>query len=126
MGDATSTHCPISHLFERRGLVGNTPARLATYGKSEPEALGRLRTTLRQRDFRDGDRRRHLLLHAMCSDVLNKTTYAVKHRLYKFRDWLAGDEGLDCGDVRARVVIRDSWQGTVVVLQVDADRKSVV
>ena len=108
------------HPFERRGLVGNIPARLAAYGKSELEALGRFRTTLRQRDFRDGNRHRHLLLYAMCSYVLNKPIHAVKHCLHKFRDWLAVDEGLDCDDVRAGGVIRDTWQGPVVVLQVVA------
>ncbi len=113
-----STHCPLLHLFERRGLVGNIPTRLAAYGKSKSEAFGRFRTTLRQRDFRNGNWRCHLLLYAMCSYILNKTTHAVKHRLYKFRDWLAGKEGLDCDDVRAGGVIRDARQGPVVVLKV--------
>ena len=120
MGDATSTIWPLLHIFERSGVVGNIPARLAAYGKGELEALGRFRMTLRQRDFGDGNRPRHLLLYAMRSYVLNKGTHAVEHRLHKFCDWLSGDEGLDCDDVRAGDFIRDAWQGPVVVLQVVA------
>lgn len=104
------------HFFKLQGMVGNFPARLAAYRKSDLEALGCFRTTLRRRDFRDSNLRWHLFLYAMCRYILNKTTHAVKHPLYKFRDWLSSDEGLDCDDIRAGCVIRDARQGPVVVL----------